>query len=186
MHAHGGKVMIAQDVKKHHPDPPQAYVVLGMHRSATSAVAYALEQIGIDMNGGAHHWEDLEIMRLNDRLLRAAGGSWHMPPSLAAVRSAISDFSDEACGLIHSRVKKARSSRGMWGFKDPRTCLTWELWEPLLEKPIVINVYRDPIQVAESIRRRDGFPLEKGIELAKYYNRQIGQIMARINGYWGC
>lgn len=174
--------MIARDVAKHCPDPPQAYVVLGMHRSATSAVAYALEQIGIHMNGGAHHWEDLEIMRLNDRLLRAAGGAWHTPPPHSAILGALGAFSDEACAMVRERAEKARSGRGMWGFKDPRTCLTWPLWEQFLEKPILISVYRDPVQVAESIRRRDGFPVERGVALAKEYNRRLQNILRDAAG----
>jgi len=60
-------------------------VVLGMHRSGTSAVAGCLERLGICMgrrlapgdewNPGGY-FEDRDLVELNDRLLSAQGIRW--------------------------------------------------------------------------------------------------------------
>lgn len=34
-----------------------------------------------------------------------------------------------------------------WGFKDPRTCLTYAVWRPALEPHRVIAIYRHPVEV---------------------------------------
>jgi len=160
-------------------DPPQVYVVLGMHRSATSAAAFALHQIGIEMNGGKFHCEDLDIMRLNDRILKAAGGTWDTPPRRSAILGVEQLFRDEIAYLVALRYKQARQAEGKWGFKDPRVCLTYDLWRPSLVKPILLVMYRDVEQVAASLRKRNGFSIDFGIALAQEYNRRISGILER-------
>ena len=68
----------------------RTFVVLGMHRSGTSLTAGGLEKIGIDMGDnqlGANQWnplghfENVDFVGLNDRILNTAGGNWLDPPS---------------------------------------------------------------------------------------------------------
>ena len=62
-------------------------VVLGMHRSGTSAVARALKAVGVSLGdtlippsigvNDRGFWEDAEINALNIELLEALGHDWH-------------------------------------------------------------------------------------------------------------
>src|SRR5882757_9769286 len=68
-------------------DGERLVVVLGMHRSGTSAVTRGLEVLGVelgerllppDMNtNAAGHWEDIDLNQLNMDALRALGTDWH-------------------------------------------------------------------------------------------------------------
>ena len=57
-----------------------------------------------------------------------------------------------------------------WLIKDPRQVLTWPLWAAAVEDAVLVFVYRDPIAVAVSLQRRNGFPLSLGLMLWEYYN----------------
>ena len=59
------------------------------------------------------------------------------------------------------------------GFKDPRTCLTIELWEPFLKNPQYVCSFKNPIDIAKSLNRRNGIPIEKGILLCEEYNNRV-------------
>jgi hypothetical protein len=65
--------------------PSEGIVVLGMHRSGTSAFAGILHLLGFDFgddllkgnqfNRGGY-WENRAIVRLNDQLLNSLGAGW--------------------------------------------------------------------------------------------------------------
>ncbi len=67
-------------------------VVLGMHRSGTSAVTRVLNLLGADVGPAADliaeydnpsgHWENKTLTACNDRILAAFGRSWDFPPWL--------------------------------------------------------------------------------------------------------
>ena len=62
-----------------------AIVVLGMHRSGTSAMAGVLQRLGVDLGsrltpGDADnpkgYWEHTELVDIHDRLLRSLSSRW--------------------------------------------------------------------------------------------------------------
>ena len=112
----------------------KTFVLLGMHRSATSLVAKALSgelDMGID-------WANNPIkviakgvtsrilisVRLNDQILNAAGGDWMKVPPEEAIQ-----LQQDRFVMPHSRALLEESSKGrdLWGWKDPRTVLTIRL-----------------------------------------------------------
>ena len=67
--------------------------VIGMHRSGTSATAEALGRLGLALPSSEElvpatrtnergHFESKTLVRLNERLLTAVGGTWSAPPAL--------------------------------------------------------------------------------------------------------
>jgi len=151
-------------------------IILGMHRSGTSMVAGVLARLGVDMgqellekswSNPLGHFEDKDFVKLNKRILDAAGGSWNNPPSESAIQGQDPSFAEEIKNLI--RAKKSN----IWGWKDPRTCLTIELYLPYLTNPCFIVCHRNYHAIAESLRRRNGMKIEKGIELAEIYEKRI-------------
>ena len=68
-----------------------AVIVLGMHRSGTSALAGTLQRLGLDLGDGLMpanaenergFFEHLEIVDIHDRLLATLDSSWDDPNSL--------------------------------------------------------------------------------------------------------
>jgi hypothetical protein len=62
-----------------------AIVILGMHRSGTSATTRALGLLGASLGPPANlgkFWENQVMRRPNEQLLEAFGGGWECPPEL--------------------------------------------------------------------------------------------------------
>lgn len=159
----------------------KTFVVLGMHRSATSLTAGGLEKSGIHMgeeyleHDQSNPWgifENRKFVSLNQKILKAAGGSWDNPPSRQAILK--QDFDDEIKELIKNHEHE------YWGWKDPRTSLTAELFHPHLTNPHYIVNFRDKDEVAKSLNRREGMPLHKGRELADIYNHRIVSFLTDV------
>lgn len=155
----------------------KTFVVLGMHRSATSLVTKGLSGIinigSVIMPAGRGnpwgHFENMRFVEMNDAILSAAGGSWDNPPQEEAILSLKNEFADR----IQRLVKQESEGHELWGWKDPRTTLTIKLYLPYLINPHFIACFREPHEVALSLNKRDGFPIENGIRLAKEYNDRL-------------
>ena len=153
------------------------YIILGMHRSATSFLAKCLKlggvNIGKNLLGAGRgnpegHFENLDFLNLNDEILFGAGGSWKNPPSEEAIHKSAERLKEK----IKETIKRNKSE--LWGWKDPRTALTIQEYLPYLDDEVyLISIFRNPRKVAESLNRRDGMPIEQGIKLAQEYNRRI-------------
>lgn len=161
-------------------------VVLGMHRSATSLVAGGLDKFGVHMGDdqlGARrsnpkgHFEDLDFLHLNDRILSLNGGSWDQPPGVI----------DPELGRAAARhLVEAKMSAGheLWGWKDPRTALTYPVYEPYLgNDPHLVCVFRRPANVAASLHSRNRrISLARARKITDAYNRAILTAAARQVG----
>lgn len=138
-----------------------------MHRSGTSVTAAMLEELGVSLGGERdlmpEHREHREIVRIDDELLREAGGRWDDPPRRSALtgvlRSPPDRLRDRAIAVLEDLA-----DRPSWGFKDPRASLTLPFWQGIVDLVPVLCV-RDPVDVARSLERRDRFPVAKGVWL---------------------
>lgn len=155
--------------------------VAGMHRSGTSMVAKLLHGAGLylgprsDLVGSPEkeaegHWENRRFVRLHERLLKRLGGSWDCPPPAAAIcgEATRSAFRIEAATLLRDF-----SGHEPWGWKDPRNCLFLPLWQSLLDPLPVVVVARNPLEVAQSLQRRNGFSIAHGLALWHVYNQRL-------------
>ncbi len=158
----------------------RAYIILGMHRSATSFVAKALSGLGVNMGkrllpanewNEQGHFENLDFIELNNAILEKAGGDWKNVPSEEDIIKAGDYFREE----IKKVIKNNRDEK--WGFKDPRTALTGLLYLPYLEETgddtYLIAVFRKPKKVVESLKKRSNLPEDKSWQLARQYNERI-------------
>ena len=160
----------------------KTFVVLGMHRSATSLVAGGLKSMGVhmgeDLLGPAKDnpkgfFENRDFVRLNREILQAAGGMWSRPPSHEAIVATKKQFDERIWRLIKS------SDHELWGFKDPRMVLTIDLYLPYIKNPHFITCFRDPMEVARSLNVRNDFSIERGIALANEYNKRLIEFLTR-------
>jgi hypothetical protein len=109
-------------------------------------------------------WEHYRLMRLNERILHRLGGNWRDPPSLLPgweEAAELDEEREEARALLNATF----AGHPLWGWKDPRNCLTLPFWQPLLPKMRYVICLRNPIDVAASLQHRDGISLEQAVEL---------------------
>ena len=133
--------------------------VIGFHRSGTSMVAHMLKEMGCFMGERFRepdetqphgYWEDLDWRDINSALLQRAHGSWYCPPHPLLLDAHFGEFIPQIEALIDSR----ESMGAAWGFKDPRTCLTWHYLVEKLPNPRAIIVTRNRAAVMDSLERR--------------------------------
>jgi glycosyltransferase involved in cell wall biosynthesis len=149
--------------------PRGAVLVLGMHRSGTSALARGLAALGVDLGDNLKppvagdndkgFFEDWVLSRINDELLALFGGQWDSlltrDPSFD---QGVNALKLRAMSAIAQQFNRSR----YFGFKDPRSCRVVPFWKDVLARlglePFYVIAFRNPMSVARSLERRDGFP----------------------------
>jgi hypothetical protein len=166
-------------------DPAQAIrppvLLLGMHRSGTSVATRLLVLLGLAVPEGrlippdeynpGGYWESRALTDVGDLVLEALGSPWFAPPDVAEV----ADRQSELDALLPGALEEARRAfpgdrTGVW--KDPRTCVLLPFWERVFGStaPVVV-VHRHPLEVADSLRRRQGFAVPYSLALWERYTR---------------
>jgi hypothetical protein len=146
----------------------RAVLVIGMHRSGTSALARGLQMLGVYLGNDfldtrpdnpTGYWEDKNIYELNERLLAALGLKWEEVALIDDTRW----HRPEVEVLLTEAVEYLRShfvSHPLWGFKDPRTIRLLPFWQSVLRRLDVHESYlvviRNPRSVAQSLLKRHG------------------------------
>mgnify|MGYP000518193144 CR=1 FL=1 len=144
-------------------------VILGMHRSGTSAVTRGLQVMGVDL-GNQHlppmadvnakgFWEDVDINALNIEILTTLDNDWNQlklvePSDIDILRE--KGFIKRAANLLKEKTKEAP----LFGFKDPRTAKLLPFWQEVfsyckLDAKYILAV-RHPLSVVQSLVKRDG------------------------------
>ncbi len=137
-----------------------------MHRSGTSPVARLLNFLGVYLgaeerlmppaegNNPRGFWEHLGFVEINEEILKHFGGSWEAPPQFPPDWETLPEISylrKRARELIRQEFQGAR----IWGWKDPRNCLTLPFWQQVIPRMRYIICLRNPLEVVGSLRERD-------------------------------
>ena len=148
-----------------------------MHRSGTSSVtrainllgAYLGEEVKVSGRGPDNpkgFWEHSEINALQGRLLARLDRTWDTAAPLPDQwhwSEAARPFRDEFKRLVVTDF----ASRSLWAWKDPRTCLLMPMWRDVLEeletRLLCIFVVRNPVNVTNSLIKRDPIAFNKGL-----------------------
>lgn len=156
----------------------KAIIVLGMHRSGTSAITGVLNQLGVPLGKNLFpaqkgvndkgFWENGTIVELDDELLLSVGSCWDDWLELE-------EGWDKSASALRCKTKIAKAIRKdfsktpLWAVKDPRMCRLLPLWKDVLAEantdPFYLLMVRHPSQVVKSLVKRDGFSMEKSILL---------------------
>ncbi len=170
-------------------EAPLNLLVMGMHRSGTSALGGALLAAGL--TGGsvddlqapgppnpAGYAERKDIVAFNDRLLSRLGWSWDAPPSAPpTVVEPLPDLVGEGRGIVADVATDASP----WCIKDPRISVLLPWWRRiLLDRFVAIVTVRSPEEVAWSLTVRDDFPFDLGLALWAAYHRHLAQGLAGL------
>jgi hypothetical protein len=146
----------------------QAVLVLGMHRSGTSALAGVVARLGAALPktqirsvrfNAKGYGESTVIVRFNDSLLASTGSDWRdfeqFDPHWMASPFAAA-YASEARRLIDAEFGDAP----VIVLKDPRICRMAPFWLAQLEslgfETYAVLSVRNPLEVAASLERRDG------------------------------
>jgi hypothetical protein len=173
----GEQVLLQRDPPKLLPD--HLLLILGMHRSGTSALSGALCQKGLcgpqhpipaTPSNPTGHWEPSAIVALHDELLRAADSSWDDPMTMTTLEmiTAQPELRNELLEALQASFPHWKPGQVAL-VKDPRQCRLQPLWNGLIEqhqlKVSVILMVRHPLAVAQSLHRRDQLSLERSLLL---------------------
>ena len=101
---------------------------------------------------------------VNDEILARLGGNWDEPPIHAAGWEVSPDLAN--LGLrVRVVIEQDFGAAAVWGWKDPRTCLTLPFRQRLVPHMRYVMCVRNPIDGAHSLERRNDFSFEKGVDL---------------------
>lgn len=146
-----------------------ALLVLGMHRSGTSAVTRVLNLLGAHLgddllaakaDNTRGFWEHAGAVAIHERLLAALGRTWHDTRELphgwldsSAAKLAVAE--------IVSLIERDMRGKRLWAVKDPRMCRLAPIWIQALQglgfSAKAVLVVREPYEVASSLHVRDGW-----------------------------
>jgi hypothetical protein len=155
------------------PRTQRPVLVVGMHRSGTTVTARILETLGLDLGHDVTRetHESLAYRCRNDALLRATGASWDHPLPFTEVardpewRRALAVALDSSLRapwqwLLTDPHRAPRSDD--WGWKDPRTSITWPVWLELFPNARFVRVRRNRDDVVASLVARGRRQLRSG------------------------
>lgn len=167
-------------------------VILGMHRSGTSAMTRGLQTMGVGLGDRLNpvvdgcnpkgFWEDRDLNALNIEMMRALGREWYQlaPLEPADVQALVRlGFLPRAVELLRQRT----GGEAPFGFKDPRVAKLLPFWEEAFRqcglKPGYVLAVRHPFSVASSLAARDGF------EAVPSYLLWLGHVLPSLTGSAG-
>ncbi|MFA7540943.1 MAG: glycosyltransferase [Lysobacterales bacterium] len=138
-------------------------LLLGMHRSGTSATARLMAALGARVGGDdellpahpednpAGYWERLDVLLAHDRYLQAVACDWRTIANLP---------DDPGGGLAGAQLDQdlrqaiARlDTGGPWLVKDPRLCLLLPVWLRRVPNAALVVAVRHPVEIADSLLR---------------------------------
>jgi hypothetical protein len=103
--------------------------------------------------------------------LNELGGAWDLPPKAEEV------FNNRRLGPLRVKAQlliEEFGSASVWGWKDPRSCLTLPFWRQLLPELKILVIVRNPLEVAYSLRNRNEDTSHSfGLRLWEIYNRRL-------------
>ena len=159
----------------------RAIVVLGMHRSGTSALTRMISLLGAtlpkrlmpasDANPRGY-FESQAIFELHEALLRSAGTSWF---DLASFPTDWLDspVADDWVGRFADAVASEFEDSALFVLKDPRISRLLPIWSRVFERlevePSYVIAVRNPLEVAASLNRAEGTDESKALLLWLQY-----------------
>lgn len=155
----------------------KAIIVLGVHRSGTSALTGLFDLLGVTSAATpipAHpqnpkgFFESRPIVRANEALLRQAGQLWHHPRMISKTWLEGPDpvaFVETGLDLMRQEFRDQQQII----IKDPRMMRLLPVWIPIVRQAgydiRVVFTLRHPREVCFSLRNRNKFPPSHGFLL---------------------
>lgn len=148
-------------------------LIIGAHRSGTSATADALRLLGLKIGRRLDsHSEPRALQQIHESYLHRTGGAWYNTEPLVAWLASETGIEHCSRTLAHAVRRDFAGTFGYggpagwldvvrikagaaWGWKEPRTTLFVAPWLKIFPDARVVHVVRHPLDVALSIQRRE-------------------------------
>jgi hypothetical protein len=171
------------------PKPERkAVLILGMHRSGTSALTRVVNLLGgvapKDLFSPNEYWESRHLHAADEFLLASVGSCWHdyqrLDPDWMETEAKRQGHRER----IKDAISQAFGDAPLFVLKEPRICrfvpLILSILDELNVRPVAFLPVRNPLEVTSSLRERDGLTQPKSLLLwlrhvleAEYYSRAI-------------
>lgn len=156
-------------------------VIIGMHRSGTTLLTKVLDEYGIFMGYNVEqNSEAIPFLSLNENIFNKIGSNWY------EVESSELNISRNFTQLAAFASKKMKSHKFIrqylqdidpkkevdflgWGWKDPRNTFTLPIYKEIFPNLKSIHIYRNPMDVANSLRNRE-IKFNKSSKIAWLYH----------------
>ncbi|WP_189398605.1 glycosyltransferase [Arenicella chitinivorans] len=146
-----------------------ACLVVGMHRSGTSVLSGMVAELGATQGktmmaakpeNPKGFWENELVVQLNDQILHTLGARWDIP-----LLEPWDEHLDFVLGLFSERAKTIIvddfNHADFISLKDPRIANLLPFWKSVLRdlgyEIRMVQIVRAPIEVFQSINKRNGF-----------------------------
>lgn len=154
-------------------------MILGMHRSGTSAVTRCCNLLGMHLGAqfietNEHNargfWEHSEVVSISESMLAALHSSWD---DIRAMPEDMQVNGDDVKRL-QAVFDQELEAHDLWAVKDPRLCRLLPVWNELIKTQKLdskaLIVFRNPLESALSLEKRDGMDRNKAMLLWLRYN----------------
>ena len=163
----------------------KAILVLGMHRSGTSALSGTLNILGAYL--GLHvalpapdnpkgFFENVQMTALNDTLLMAYGNGWDDENMESIISHRLSQ---EIIEIVKKTISSIMGDHEIISIKDPRIMILFPYYRQALKelgyKVHLIKTIRNQQGVINSLVNRNNFTEEKSAALLKKYEYEISK-----------
>ena len=112
-------------------------------------------------------WERRDVRTLNDTVLFAAGCDWDCVSKFDF--DAVPEDARESHFTSAGDIVLNLDAHRPWFIKEPRMCVLFPVWREVVDVPVCILIHRNPLEVADSLKARDGIPVRTGLALWEYY-----------------
>ena len=148
----------------------QAVIVLGMHRSGTSALAGTLARLGFGLpktpldaspDNPEGFYESWPVVEMNFQFLMTAKCAWNVTFNLSP-EVFFRQFDPRKHNALITLLQNEFGDTGSFVLKDPRMCLLLPVWLPALQRlapslPMLLML-RHPAEIVQSHAARNGRP----------------------------
>lgn len=161
-----------------------ALIIIGMHRSGTSAVSGLLKDLGVFMGSdlfgpqkGVNEKGFIEnsyIVKINETLFDERCTSWDDPLAHSFEFPNESSVDERFVARSRKIIQREYGRHQLWGMKDPRTTLNLTFWQNIFSEMEIkvhyLMMLRHPLEVASSLEKRDSYSLRKSLMLWLNYS----------------
>ena len=163
-------------------------IVLGMHRSGTSVLGGLINKMGLKTGGPLipaaednekGFFERIDVVLQNDALLSSQELHYAYNTYKYNPKQGLKLSLEQADGKFFAEGRRGLKFLNApesvpWMLKDPRLCITFRTWLPLLNAiPAILFTYRHPLDVGLSMNKRETehFMVGKGVRMWYVYNK---------------
>jgi hypothetical protein len=153
-------------------------IIIGMHRSGTTMLARMLREMGLFIGWSLQeNFESRFFLEINRSVMRASNGTWDNPAVIdasladAGMRKKITetmraDLRSFFClyylgPRYFLRYRSVFRFDKPWGWKEPQNTILLPLWRDVFPSAKVLHIYRNGVDVAASLARRERTRIER-------------------------